>query len=191
MVEKHKIHNRQSIRIQGFDYASPGSYFVTIVSHQRSNIFGEVLHGEVKLSPVGKVVERKWQEIPSHFKNISLDVFVIMPNHIHGILNINERSDEEAHFRSFTIDDVAVLNDPGFPKGPKPQSLGAIIGLFKSAVTKKIHELCLLENEKVWQRNYYEHIIWDDEDLNQIIDYIETNPDNWEADTEYNSEICI
>jgi REP element-mobilizing transposase RayT len=164
---------RQSIRLQEYDYAQPGAYFVTVISHQRKNRFGKIANGEMNLNQVGKIVEQTWLEIPLHFPNANIDIFVIMPNHIHGIINIIEDGRVGARHAS-------PLQKP--QNGVQPQSIGAIIGSFKSAVTKRVHDLGLLIGEKIWQRNYYEHIIRNEDDYHQITDYIETNPINWEYD---------
>ena len=172
---------RQSIRLQEFDYAQSGAYFVTVVCHKRMNLFGEISDGELNLNRAGEIVEQTWLEIPKHFPNVNSDIFVIMPNHVHGIIEI--------------VNDIPVRARHASPQrfnnekpqskrhnGVKPQSVGAIIGSFKSAVTKKLHGTKIINKEKIWQRNYYEHVIRDEDDYQQIADYIETNPLNWEYD---------
>lgn len=185
MDKKRIFYNRQSNRLQGYDYSSPGYYFVTIVSHNRLLIFGEIISGEVQLSQIGKIVENCWQAIPLHFKSVSLDAYVIMPNHLHGIVKINEKRNVGATHASPFLS----KGPDSIPKGPSPQSLCAIIGSYKSAATKRTHKAGLINGQSIWQRNYFEHIIRDDEDYERIIEYIQTNPLNWEMDEEFIVEI--
>ena len=175
MEIQQEIKHRQSIRLKKYDYAQPGAYFVTVVSQKRMNIFGEIVNGEMHLNQAGKIVEQTWLEIPKHFPNINVDIFIIMPNHIHGIIQIMENAHVGARHAS-------PLQKP--QNGVKPQSIGAIIGSFKSAVTRQLHQTRIINQENIWQRNYYEHIIRDEADTQQIADYIETNPINWQYDHE-------
>ena len=163
-------HQRRSMRLKEYDYSNAGAYFITIVSFKRINIFGSINDGHVQLNQIGEIVENTWREIPIHFPYVTLDSFVIMPNHVHGILNIVGATH------------VSPLQT-NTPKR-KSQPLGVIVGSFKSAATRRIHRSGLLKQKHVWQRNYYEHIIRDDEDFRKISDYIELNPINWEFDHE-------
>jgi len=181
MDEKRISHNRQSNRLQGYDYSSPGAYFVTIVSRNRLPIFGGIISGEVHVSRIGKIVKDCWLEIPKHFQSVTLDEYVIMPNHLHGIVIIDEHHRVGARHASPNS-----TNDKNTkPKGTPIQSLGAIIGSFKSAATKRIHKEGLIKDQFIWQRNYYEHVIRDDEDYLRIVEYIQFNPITWENDQEY------
>lgn len=157
---------RKNIRLKDFDYSTAGYYFVTIVSHDRKNIFGNIIDGEMDLNHIGLIVEKAWQEIPIHFPYIEVGDQVIMPNHFHGIVIINQ---------------VGALHAEPLRHA---QPLGVIIRSFKSAVTKRVHDLGLFVGEKIWQRNYYEHIIRDEVDYEKIVDYIAANPNNWEYDNE-------
>jgi len=179
---------RSSLRIQGYDYSQPGAYFVTILVNKRRSILGEVEAGYIKLSSIGEIVLSSWLEIPDHFPNVELGAFMIMPNHMHGIILINESSDEVRATQSpSSLWGASPL--PGLtnesPRGPKPGSLGAIIGSFKSAVSKRYHLMTNNQNVTLWHRNYYEHIIRDEKDLQTITDYILTNPQNWQEDEEF------
>lgn len=165
---------RKNIRLQDYDYSSAGYYFVTIVSYKRKHIFGEVVDGEMNLSQAGKIVEQTWQDIPKHFPNTNCNVFILMPNHIHGIINIIKDEIVGARHAS----PLQRIN------GVKPQSVGTIIGSFKSSVTKKLHQTKTITQAKIWQRNYYEHIIRDEQDYQKIFEYIENNPANWLVDEE-------
>jgi putative transposase len=189
MDEKRISHNRQSNRLQGYDYSSPGYYFVTIVSHNRLPIFGGIISGEAQLNRNGKIVKDCWLEIPKHFQSVTLDEYVIMPNHLHGIVKINENQNVGARHKVSSIRRQASpysINDKNTkPKRTPIQSLGAIFGSFKSAVTKQIHPLGLCEHTSVWQRNYYEHVIRDNEDYQRIVECIQFNPINSEDDQEF------
>jgi len=172
MQNQENHHQRKSIRLQEYDYARPGAYFVTVVSHRRKNIFGEIIDGELDLNRLGLIVEKNWEEIPIHFPNANVDSHVVMPNHFHGIIIINEVGAQ--HAEPLRHAELQI----------KAQPLGVIIRSFKSAVTKRVHDLGLFVGEKIWQRNYYEHIIRDEDDSQQIVDYVASNPSNWEFDRE-------
>jgi REP element-mobilizing transposase RayT len=172
-------HHRQSIRLKSFDYSSAGAYYVTIVAWRRESLFGEVVDGEMKLNRYGEIVRKWWYEIPIHFPNIEVGAFTIMPNHVHGIIFIVERRGT-----------VPVPNDkiPHCTKGGETPplrmpTLGQIVAYFKYQSTK---EMNLLDNTgtvtKFWQRNYHEHVIRNDKDLQNKTDYIEANPLLWEQD---------
>lgn len=180
MHKKRLFNNRQSNRLQGYDYATPGAYFVTIVSFKRAPLFGKIIIDKVQLSRVGKVVEDCWQEIPFHFPRVMLQDFVVMPNHLHGIIEIKDYPNGV----SKGIFVPQKISQKPVTKGPQPHSLSAIIGAFKSATTKHIHRLGLIDQKIIWQRNFYDHIIRDDEDHQQIDKYIQHNPINWQNDQE-------
>lgn len=139
------IHHRRSIRLKGYDYSAAGGYFVTVVTFRRECLFGEIVEGEIKVNALGRIVQECWNETPAHFPNVEIDSFVIMPNHIHGIVFIHENVG-------------ATHASPLLPsRGPSPRSLGAIVGSFKSAVSRRAG--LELDSANIWQRNYYEHII--------------------------------
>ena len=187
MGNKRIQNNRQSSRLQGYDYSSPGYYFVTIVSNNRLPIFGEILQDQIQLSHIGKIVEDCWLEIPKHFQSVTLDEYVVMPNHFHSIVNIVEYQNVGArHASPYSTNDQNTKS-----KGTPSQSLGAIIGSFKSAATKRIHKSGLIKDQSIWQRNYYEHVIRDDEDYQRIVDYIVFNPMKWEEDQEFIPIPCL
>ena len=178
-------HHRRSIRAQGYDYSQAGAYFVTIVTWQRDCLFGEIVDGEMVLSDFGIIADESWRAIPEHFPNVDLGAHVIMPNHAHGVIGI--RADESAsndvvaqHVGATQW--VAPTTTITRPAGPKRDSLGAIIGAYKSAVSYRIHKE--YNATGIWQRNYYEHIIRDEKDLQRITDYIDANPMRWNDDEE-------
>jgi putative transposase len=199
-----KRHHRRSIRLPGYDYGSAGAYFVTLCTHQRDLLFEDPL--------LRRVVETLWQRIPRHFPHVRLDEWVVMPNHIHGILVITDdprRGEaspatdshaEPAHSgETLLVDQVSPrdasppLVDQVSPRdaSPLPQrpgglssgSLGALIGNFKSVTARRINRLRRTPGAPVWQRNYYEHIVRDEHALNAIRQYIADNPARWAWDT--------
>ena len=171
-----QIHHRCSIRLKDYDYSQNCAYFVTIVTRQRACLFGEIMGGELALNEIGKIMQEAWNEIPQHFPNVVLDAFVVMPNHIHGIIIIDAPI-YVSHVR-------ARHASPLPPWGPKPKSLSAIIGSFKSAVTNRINKMRETPATPFWQRNYYEHVIRDENDYEAIFNYIASNPINWDKDEE-------
>jgi putative transposase len=176
-----EIHHRRSIRLKGYDYAQEGAYYVTIVTWRREFLFGEVVKQEMRLSQHGKIVDECWRSIPEHFPHVELGAYVIMPNHVHGIIVINHM--DENRIATNTSQSVGARHaSPLRPRGVSPDSLGAIVGSFKSAVTKRIGRE--LNETGIWQRNYYEHIIRNDKDLQNKTDYIEANPLLWDQDDE-------
>lgn len=175
MVNPHS-HHRRSIRIKEYDYTSPGAYFVTLVTYQRDCLFGEIRDAKMALNDLGSIADECWRAISEHFPFVELDAYVIMPNHVHGIIVIRE----SVGARHVCPSGYASPQQP--PRGPAPRSLGAIVGSFKSAVTKRIGRE--LNATGIWQRNYYEHIIRNEKDLQRITDYIEMNPLRWNEDDE-------
>ncbi len=148
---------------------------MTVVSHQGKNSFGKIVDAEMNLNQIGLIVEEVGNAIPSHYSYVSIDTYIIMPSHLHGILIINDTNVGARH--------ASPLRDVDSTQH-KRQPLGIIIGSFKFAVTKRIHNLDLLSQEKIWQRGYYEHIIRDERDYKKIYEYIEANPINWSLDEE-------
>ena len=164
-----KFH-RRSIRLKEYDYSQPGAYFITIATFQRDCLFGQITNEEMQLNEFGKIAGECWYAIPEHFVNVELAAYVIMPNHVHGIIVTRENK---------LLSSVGARHaSPLPPRGVKPNSLGAIIGSFKSAVTKRIGQ------KNIWQRNYYEHIIRNEKEWDKIHRYIESNPVNWGSDNE-------
>ncbi len=165
-------HHRRSIRLREYDYSQAGAYYVTIDVQNRECLFGEIVNYEMVLNEAGKMIVEQWIALLERFPNIELDVYQIMPNHFHGIIVIIEDVD-------FQID-VAKIKKP---------TLGDIIGAFKSITTHEYIKGVDNKNwhqfyKRLWQRNYYEHVIRDEADLNRIRDYIQSNPANWDEDEE-------
>ncbi|MBL8076945.1 MAG: hypothetical protein JNM55_03205 [Anaerolineales bacterium] len=165
-----KIHHRRSIRLKGYDFSQAGAYFVTIVAWQREMLFGDIVNGKMVLNDFGKTVSEKWQWLETQYEYVELGVWIVMPNHFHGILVI--RDDGRGGSRSA----------PTPPIKHKP--LGGLIGAFKTVSTKQINLLRGTEGQVVWQRNYYEHIIRNEPEMDRISRYIESNPSRWPDDEE-------
>jgi len=164
-------HRRRSIRLREYDYTQPGAYFITIVAHARAMLFGEIAGGATRLNEVGRIVEDEWQKSSVIRCEIELDVFVVMPNHIHGIVNIIDS-------------DVGATGRSPLRNGPPPRSLGAFVAGFKSSVTKRVNEMRHSPGAAVWQRNYYEHVVRGDGELLRVREYVLNNPIEWENDRE-------
>lgn len=186
MTMRHKNH-RRSIRLKGYDYTQAGAYFVTICTKDRACLFGDVADGVMRLDQMGHIVRQCWLAIPDHFPHVLLDEFVVMPNHVHGIIVIMATHDVGAtHASPLQNDDT-----PTRPRGPQPRSVASIVGSFKSAAAKRINEHRGTPGAPIWQRNYYEHIIRDDESLNLIRNYIADNPLRWYLDRENPNAIGV
>jgi REP element-mobilizing transposase RayT len=140
-------------------------------------LLGDVVDGVMQLSVYGEIVSECWKAIPEHFRQAQLDEFVVMPNHVHGTLVIIDVGARHAS-------PLRVTDTPHRPAGPKQHSLSAIVGSFKSAVSKCINEMRGSSGVSVWQRNYYEHIIRGDNELGRIREYVVNNPLQWEMDVE-------
>jgi len=186
------IHHRNSVRLRTYDYRSAGAYFVTICTHQKEPILAGIVDGTVSLSSFGNVAQECWQQIPEHFPNVNLDCFIVMPNHIHGIIVIDDSVGATHASPALTVlaavtisapNDRARHASPLQKPGPVKRSLGAIIGSFKSACTKHINNVRNTTGMPVWQRNYHERVIRNEEELYSLRDYILTNPVRWEGDS--------
>jgi REP element-mobilizing transposase RayT len=184
-------HHRRSIRLQEYDYGQVGVYFITICTRDRVCLFGEVVDGQLRLNAAGRFVETCWEGIPDHFPNVELDAFVVMPNHVHGLIvitphDVGARLDG-AGSRSDGVGARHAVPLPGTEQFGKPVSgsVPTIVRSFKSAVTKRIRQMVGDPEAIIWQRNYYEHIVRDAASLNHIRQYIRENPVRWAADREH------
>ena len=183
-MDQSDTHHRHSMRLRDFDYSQVGAYFVTICTKNRQCIFGKIDQGMMQLNASGRVASAQWQQLSNRFKDLELGEWVIMPNHIHGILVITGRGEASLEKRSTSPDSIIKDASPLRPNGTVPGSLGAIIQNFKSITSRKISAQVRNVKGSVWQRNYYEHVIRNDRELRAISEYIYSNPQNWEKDTE-------
>lgn len=168
------IHNRRSIRLKGYDYSMEGLYFITICVKNRATLFGRVINGELELNDIGRKAEECWLEIPRHFPNILLRPFVIMPNHVHGILEISKSSAEDTE--NHACEKVAGNH---MPLRTHSRTIGSVVRGFKIGLTKWVRQNT--DVQTVWHRNYYEHIIRDERSYHAITAYIFNNPKNWQG----------
>jgi putative transposase len=162
-LEKHR---RRSIRLKGYDYSQAGAYFVTIVAHERACLFGEIVDGQTRLDDAGRVVQTVWRDLINHYPGIECDAFVVMPNHVHGILVLGA-----------TV-------GAGLKPAPTRHGLFEIIRGFKTFSARRINEMRDASGTPIWQRNYYEHIIRNEAELTRIREYVANNPLQWENDRE-------
>jgi putative transposase len=169
-------HHRRSIRLRGYDYTKAGAYFVTICAYQRKPIFGEVCDRAVRLSKVGHVVTRCWMALPRHFSGVELDSWVLMPDHLHGVIIIQANI-----AATWAAREDAFVAPSQRPQGTHSGSLNAIVQNFKSISTRKANQLCRTAGAHLWQRDYYERIIRDERALHAIRRYIDENPARWPA----------
>jgi len=185
-------YNRKSIRLKEYDYSQAGEYFITICTYNHECTLGEIVDGEIKLNEIGRILEEEWLRTAIIRSNILIDSYVIMPNHIHGIIILNEDITVGANCHSprnkiqnDLINNRAYIDTPLQNSFHSPsKTIGAIVRGFKSITTKRINKIRNTVGNPVWQRNYYEHIIRNDKELNNIRDYIANNIIQWSFDTE-------
>lgn len=171
------IHHRQSIRLGGYDYSQPGAYFITICTQHRECNLGEIINGKMKFTVRGFIVYEFWLKIPHHFPNVELDQFVIMPNHIHGIIVINDELLDKHDSKGG--DDTKGGETPPLRK---KITLGQIIAYYKYQTTKIINKIDETPGLRIWQRNYYDRIIRHQKILDIARQYIFQNPLRWDKD---------
>ncbi|HBE41561.1 MAG TPA: hypothetical protein DDW27_10235 [Bacteroidales bacterium] len=197
------IHHRRSIRLKGYDYSKAGLYFITICIRDRKCLFGEIVvgvqnpgsihqHPRMVLNDAGKIADNCWLEIPKHFPNVVLHEYIIMPNHVHGIIELIKPG-----LQCESVGNVGVQNFEPLHQSPKneyqkiiPHSIGSIVRGFKIGVTKWFRHNTVgiqnFETRSLWQHNYYEHIIRDEKSYHRITEYIINNPGNWKKDNFFN-----
>jgi len=180
-------HHRHALRLPGYDYSQAGAYFVTLCTHNRECLFGEIANGQMRLNEAGRLVQDCWTWLAQQYPYVELDAWVIMPNHLHGVLVIREcrggsRTAPTEDRHKPLIERGPLPSAPTAPTARKP--LGRLIGAFRTVSTPRINALRGAPVLPVWQRNYYEHIIRDEEGLQRIREYIAHNPARWETDRE-------
>jgi REP element-mobilizing transposase RayT len=197
---------RRSVRLRGYDYAFRGFFFVTICTHNKQPSLARIIDYQAQLSEIGKVVAECWKQIPVHFPRVRLDEWIIMPNHMHGILilkypgSVNARAsnntgaskNEGTACRRPTNLGALASYETVFEEFGRPvaASLATIVRSFKSAVSKKVREEFGTANLPVWQRSYFEHVIRDEDSLNKIRNYIWENPIQWMSITYRRGTAC-
>jgi len=160
---------RRSIRIRDYDYSSAGAYFITVCSQNRENVLGTIENDEIELTSTGEVVLDKWMHLREHFPALILDTFVVMPNHIHAII---------------VIQDLDIRKEGAETAPLQRPTLGQVIAYFKYQTTKLINSESGTPGQRFWQRNYYEHVIRSEGELRRARAYILTNPLRWTIDHE-------
>jgi putative transposase len=183
MTHNQLTHHRRSIRLKGYDYSQPGAYFVTIVSHERQNLFGEITNDEMQLNGIGVIIQQEWQRLPQRFTHVQTDTMVVMPNHLHGILVLECRGTGAEFMEMDPVENPRAPTAEGFGK-PTPGTIPTIIRSYKSSVTQRVAWMAGRTDRPLWQRNYYEHVIRNEADLNRIRQYILENPLRWAMDEE-------
>ena len=165
-----EIHHRHSIRLKEYDYSQNGYYFVTICTKDREYYLEEIVNGKVELSDVGNIAQECWEEMPEHFENVILDTHVMMPNHFHGIAMIENNHHDYCR--------------GGVTPPLHRCTLGQIIAYFKYRTTKLVNVIRQTPDVPLWHRNYYEHVIRNEIELNAYREYMINNPLQWEFDEE-------
>ena len=179
------IHHRRSLRWQGYDYASPGYYFVTVCTQEKECLFGSIVNNDMQLNDAGRMIQTVWHQLPDRFAFITTDEFIVMPNHIHGILA----------FRSQPANNEPPIDrdkhpDGERPEGTLPETIGRIMQAFKSICT---HDYITGVKQqgwqrfsgRLWQRNFWERVIRNELELMHIREYIHYNPAGWQTDKLY------
>jgi REP element-mobilizing transposase RayT len=167
------VGHRRSIRHPHHNYAESGAYFITIVTHNRSAKFGRISNGQMQCNDVGEMISVQWKQLPERFERIQLDDFIVMPNHLHGILLIG----------------MVQVHEEWLQQDGKNPTLGRVIGAFKSLTTRaymdKVDESCWERfDRKLWQRNFHDRVIRNEQEFDRIKEYIQTNPSRWDKDWE-------
>ena len=158
--EPNASHQRKRLRLEGFDYATPGAYYFTIVTVDRLDLFGHVVNETMTLNTAGSAVEQAWQDLPSRFRGVENDEFVVMPNHVHGITWLT--------------------------CGTPAATLPAVLRAFKSLSAREVNRI-LERTGAVWQRSYHERVIRNEQELHRFRKYISENPARWEQDKDNDS----
>jgi len=183
---------RKLLRLTEYDYSQNGCYFITICTHKKNQIFGKVIDGKVMLSTAGQIARDELVNVPSHYSMVTIDQFVVMPNHVHILLTIDHETEHANHIETeraspFPTVSTIIGMDGAAPIGSRDServspfpTVSTIIGSYKSGVTNKIHQV--RPGLSVWQKSFYDHIIRDETDYLTVCEYIEDNPFNWELD---------
>lgn len=189
------IHHRRSIRLKGYDYSKAGAYFITICCEGRICRFGEIVVGaglapaQMILNEFGLIAQNEWMKLAERFANFELDVFQIMPNHMHGIIVLNDVGAGFTPAQNDGISQNEMKNDDNIRAGASPApTIADIVGAYKSLVANECLDIYKSKNEmmgKFWQRNYHEHIIRNEQSYQTISNYIVNNPANWNDDKFY------
>lgn len=171
MIENNKLPNRKRTRLKEYDYSKPAYYYVTICTQDKKKMFGDIINASMKMNYLGRIVASCWSDLPNHYKNCELDFFVIMPNHVHGIIIINGENKSKIKY------------------SVKNHGLSEIVRGFKSFSARKINEVLINHDQFHWQKSFYDRIIRNEKELFQIRRYIEQNPLKWEIENDLSDNI--
>ena len=208
-----ELHRRRSVRLPGYDYAQAGAYFVTVCTQDRACLFGAIVDGEMRPNDAGAMVRTVWDGLPTHYPGVERDAFVVMPNHVHGIIALTGGEAEGDNAvgarsprpsgRQTALPGYRGAADGSLRRAGRPRpyevpssegveapqemagrhlTLGQVVAVFKYQSTTLINRERGTSGVRLWQRNYYEHVIRDDADLGRIREYVESNPARWELD---------
>lgn len=175
-------HQRHSIRLAGYDYSSAGFYFVTICVQGRECLLGEIVDSEVILNNAGRMVAKTWLELPSKYPRTGIDTHVVMPNHFHGIIILQPPVGAPLAAPSYRQNEIT--DQGAASSAPTDKTLGDVIRVFKSISAIGANKIIGRSAQPFWQRNYYERIIRNENELHQTRQYIHDNPTQWESDDE-------
>jgi REP element-mobilizing transposase RayT len=208
MVHDPETPRRRAMRLAGYDYAEAGAYFLTVCTQGKRCLFGEVVGGEMRLNRPGKIVRETWDGLPRHYPHVELDAFVVMPSHVHGVIVLVGAGLKPALIGELHTDDAKTglkraglkpaligelhtddaktgLKRAGLKPAPtKRHGLPEIVRAFKTFSARRINEMRATPGVRLWQRNYYEHVIRDDAEWNLVREYIVYNPSRWDEDWE-------
>jgi putative transposase len=194
------MRNRRSIRLKGYDYRSCGAYFITICTHERVCLFGDIVNGRMHLNRAGGIVHQHIHTLPRHFPRLAVDASIVMPNHVHFVLLLHDagRGEASVHLRTSSRSnrelppeavrpvpaDASPLPSPQNirPAGTVPGSVGAIVQNLKSVTTRRINRMTGMPGNRIWQRNYWDRIIRNPSEFERVRQYILENPLRWEKD---------
>ena len=166
---------RRSIRLLGYDYSTPGAYFITACTQNRLLLFGQVVNNKMAANRLGAVVEDCWAKLPDHYDNFALDAFILMPNHVHGVIIIeDETTGVGAGFKP-ALPAAAASRRHGVPE---------IVRAFKTFSARRINEIRASASTPIWQRGFYDHVIRGKGELDRVRTYIMDNPRKWSEDAD-------
>ncbi|MFA6659144.1 MAG: transposase [Victivallaceae bacterium] len=173
----------ESARLKGWDYSSPGHYFITICTKNRKCLFGEIKNGKMLPNQYGEILENCWNDLPNHYPNLKLDQFAVMPNHVHGIIIIENDNNTivETGLKPVSTEMPDITD--------RTHGLSEFIRALKSFSARRINEQRQTPGITVWQTRFHDHIIRDENELNRIRQYIKNNPLNWDKDGNHISEV--
>jgi putative transposase len=184
------MNRRKQLRLKHYDYSQPGSYFITLCSYHNQPIFGDVVGNEMILNQLGKIVEFTWRDLPNHVSGIELDAFVIMPNHIHGIITIIDRTPNVGG-GSLSGENLTGSNEPPPTLSGRPvmvinqKPLSEIVRQLKTFSAQRINRFRGTKYSHVWQRDYFERVIRNEIAYQKTVEYIHGNPLKWHKDKYY------